>query len=232
MFSGFWILANILNSRFLQYQPQTPRSRLKTEDPHLSYHSLPAAFSLCPLVGLGQVKMPGMGLIVKQPWADLIVDARKSWELRGSASMKRERIAIVQAGSIIGEVNMVGCVKIAERREDWFYQCLLPMPLDHYKDCHHVSDFSMFKYKSIFAWVFNHPYRYIRPRKIDQKRGAIVWVKLSDSQHFPAAGRSSSKVHSRYPSRCILKRKGIRFALDRSMATFLLDSLDLTAANF
>lgn len=39
--------------------------------------------------------MPGVGLIVKQPWADLIVDARKSWELRGSASMKRERIAVV-----------------------------------------------------------------------------------------------------------------------------------------
>ena len=48
---------------------------------------------------------------------------------------------------------MVGCVKIAESREDGdgSYQCLLPMPLDHYKDCHHVSDFSMFNYKSIFA---------------------------------------------------------------------------------
>ena len=143
---------------------------------------------------LGKVKMPAMGLIVKQPWADLIVDATKSWELRGSASMKRERIAIVQAGSIIGEVNMVGCVKIAERREDGSYHCLLPMPLDYYKDCHHVSDFSMFNYKSIFAWVFNHPFRYIPPRKIDQKLGAIVWVKLSDSQHTPAAGSSSSKV--------------------------------------
>ena len=143
---------------------------------------------------LGQVKMPAMGLIVKQLWADLIVDARKSWELRGSASLKRERIAILHAGSIIGEVNMVGCVKIAERREDGSYHCLLPMPLDYYKDCHHVSDFSTFNYKSIFAWVFNHPFRYIRPRRIDQKRGAIVWVKLPDSPHVPAAGSSSSKV--------------------------------------
>ena len=115
---------------------------------------------------LGQAKMPAMGLIVKQPWADLIVDARKSWELRGSASLKRERIAILHAGSIIGEVNMVGCVKIAERREDGSYHCLLPMPLDYYKDCHHVSDFSTFNYKSIFAWVFNHPFRYIRSKVV------------------------------------------------------------------
>ena len=139
---------------------------------------------------LGQVKMPAMGLIVKQPWADLIVDARKSWELRGSASLKRERIAILHAAWINHWRSEHGwlCQNCRKARRSIF------MPLDYYKDCHHVSDFSTFNYKSIFAWVFNHPFRYIRPRRIDQKRGAIVWVKLPDSPHVPAAGSSSSKV--------------------------------------
>lgn len=144
----------------------------------------------------GLEEAPSVGLIIRQPWSALIVDGFKSWELRGSCCKKREKIGILDSGCIIGEVRLVGCVKIAEMQEDGSYRSLLPRPLDYYEDCHRVSDFSMFKYKSIFAWILSQPRRYIQSKKIHQKRGAMVWVKIptqdQDSQDAPAPAATSS----------------------------------------
>lgn len=52
-------------------------------------------------------------LIVRSPYARLIVQGRKTWELRSKATKIRGRIGIAEAGSkaVIGEVDLTGCIE-------------------------------------------------------------------------------------------------------------------------
>jgi len=43
--------------------------------------------------------MEAKGLLIRQPFAYWIVDGKKTWEIRGSATKVRSRIAIIVAGT-------------------------------------------------------------------------------------------------------------------------------------
>jgi hypothetical protein len=47
-----------------------------------------------------------IGLLVKQPWIDLILRGVKTWELRGSRTKASGRIALIQSGTgtVVGAV--------------------------------------------------------------------------------------------------------------------------------
>ncbi len=66
-------------------------------------------------------------LIVKQPWAEQIVTGLKQIEYRSRRTHIRGRIGIVAArtGTIIGEVDLIGC----EGPFDGLYNWLLANPL-------------------------------------------------------------------------------------------------------
>ncbi len=54
------------------------------------------------------------GLIIKEAWIDLILDGRKTWEIRGRQTNKREKIGIIQSGTgtVIGTVDLVDCIAL------------------------------------------------------------------------------------------------------------------------
>ena len=119
-------------------------------------------------------------LIVREHWANLILNKRKSWELRGSPTQKRGAIAIAISGTSMlwGSVKIVDCVKIAER-VDGSFKSLLPLPLSRFLSFHQVSDWDSIKYSEIFAWVLKHPVRFESPKPYIHRQGAIGWVNLA-----------------------------------------------------
>lgn len=50
------------------------------------------------------------GLIIRQPWADMIMSGRKLWELRGSPTRVRGGIAIIAGGSC----QLIGVCDLAD----------------------------------------------------------------------------------------------------------------------
>lgn len=110
------------------------------------------------------------GLIIKKEWLEKIFAGAKTWELRGSRTHKRGRIALIESGLglVVGEVNIV--------------DCLGPLTENIYssnKSKHHSRhSFSSKSYKKIFAWVLENPTRYKIPKPYLHPQGAIIWVKL------------------------------------------------------
>lgn len=95
-------------------------------------------------------------LLVREHWANLILDKRKSWELRGSRTRKR--------GTIFIAISL---------------KSLLPLPLSCFLSLHQVSDWDSVKYREIFAWVLTHPVRFESPKPYTHPQGAIGWVDLA-----------------------------------------------------
>jgi hypothetical protein len=50
------------------------------------------------------------GLLIRSPYVDWILAGSKTWEIRGSFTAKRGRIALIQSGSgtVIGVADLVG----------------------------------------------------------------------------------------------------------------------------
>lgn len=49
------------------------------------------------------------GLIIKSPWIELILEGKKTWEIRGSNTKIRGPIVLIKSGSkkAFGEVNII-----------------------------------------------------------------------------------------------------------------------------
>ena len=101
----------------------------------------------------GAEESPRLGLVVRRPWVDLIVDGVKTWELRGSATRIRGAIALIEAGTgtIVGTARLVG----VEEGD-------LP-------------------YAQTYAWVLRGARRLPSPVPYDHPSGAVIWVRLSDA---------------------------------------------------
>eukprot|EP00438_Fugacium_kawagutii_P036359 Skav221513 [mRNA] locus=scaffold5053:53540:55329:+ [translate_table: standard] len=58
-----------------------------------------------------------VALLLRPPWAQLVVAGEKVWELRSTAVHRRGRIAIAESGSgiLLGEVTIVDCVRVGRR---------------------------------------------------------------------------------------------------------------------
>lgn len=112
------------------------------------------------------------GLIIKQPFIDYILDGSKTWELRGSKTNKRGRIALIRSGSglIVGEVDLIDCKGPLSNKE-----------YTKNKDKHKSS--SLFRdrhYKKTYAWILKNPQLYNKSIPYSHPQGAIIWVKLPD----------------------------------------------------
>jgi hypothetical protein len=44
------------------------------------------------------------GLVIDKPWIDLILDGKKTWEMRSTLTKKRGKIALIRKGSKAGLV--------------------------------------------------------------------------------------------------------------------------------
>ena len=107
-------------------------------------------------------------LIIKKPWIDLILEGKKVWEIRGSNTKIRGRIALIQSGSglVVGECDLV----------DSF-----PLDLETYKQSekfHRIKDTEILPYKKTHAWVILNVVRYNSPKTYKHPNGAIIWVNI------------------------------------------------------
>ena len=108
-------------------------------------------------------------LLIKNPWLQLILRKRKTWEIRGSSTRKRGLIHLGLSGSggeIHGRARVTDC-RLLTREE-----------LRKHKDKHCIEDIDSVRYAKIYAWVFSDVFRYKKPLQHSHKQGAIIWCKL------------------------------------------------------
>jgi len=117
--------------------------------------------------------MEGMdGLIIRAPWAYHILSGQKIWEIRGTRTKKRGRIALIQAGTktIVGFcdlVDVVGPLTLARAKETVAFHLLGPEDLK-----------CGLPYEKTYAWVLRNPAKLDKPIPYEHPSGAVIWVKL------------------------------------------------------
>ena len=116
--------------------------------------------------------VPDKGLVIRQPWADMIVTGEKQWEIRGFRSHFRGPIAIIAGGTgtILGTCELVNCIG--------------PLTLECYNSHSRLRGspdevVDRLPYKNTYAWhiakarQFSVSVPYVHPM------GAVIWVTLS-----------------------------------------------------
>ena len=117
------------------------------------------------------LKRQASGLLVIKPhWLELILNKKKTWEIRGTSIAKRGRIHLaVSAGGglILGKASLVDCLHL--KYDD----------LRRHKAKHCIAEkkLHLVKYQKIFAWVLKDASRYQVPLKYKHSQGAVVWAK-------------------------------------------------------
>lgn len=108
------------------------------------------------------------GLIIKEPYIDQILEGKKKWEIRGSNTNIRGRIALIKSGTkkIFGEVTLVDSFEISLEQYSQYY----------------LNMYGVIKnqlpYKRTYAWVLEEPLLYDKPLDYNHPLGAIIWVNL------------------------------------------------------
>lgn len=112
-------------------------------------------------------------LIIKKKYLDLILEGKKTWELRGSKTTKRGQIAFIESGSglIIGFGELVDCHGPLAKES----------LIQNFEKTQYDPNNSMIKYKNTFAWEIKNAQRLKEPVKYKHPQGAIIWVKVDFS---------------------------------------------------
>lgn len=119
-------------------------------------------------------------LLVLQEPLDKILAGTKTWEIRGKATARRGRIALVQSksGHVVGTcelVDVVGPLTLAELRKNARRTGFRPDELP---------------YSTTHAWVLRNARRLAEPVPYRHPPGAVIWVKL-DSRVIRRIDRQS-----------------------------------------
>ena len=108
-------------------------------------------------------------LVIKNPWLDMILDRKKTWEIRGTRTSKRGWIHLALSGAggkILGRARLADCLPI--NKEEFNLHVAR----------HSVLDVEQMPYQTIYAWVLKDAMRYSGPLSYEHSQGAVVWVKL------------------------------------------------------
>ena len=109
------------------------------------------------------------GLIVNQPYANLIVQGKKQWELRSRhppSNKLNSEIYLLSRGKILGIINI--------------RQSHGPLSLDELEECLHLHRSELGgldKSFTSFAWEIELCDAFTEPKKYVHPNGARVWVK-------------------------------------------------------
>jgi hypothetical protein len=104
-------------------------------------------------------------LVVKEPWIDLILDKKKTMEIRGKRCNKRGIIYLAksQTKHIFGSVDIVDCKG--------------PMTDEEFASerTKHLCDGAP-PYKKTYGWCLRNPVLFDKPVPYVHPAGAIIWV--------------------------------------------------------
>lgn len=115
--------------------------------------------------------MSDRALIIKKRWLDLILEGKKTWEIRGSDTNIRGKIFLAESGTglIVGECELVNSFSLLD---EWI------KPEALFKK-HRVDDWGkVVKYINPHAWVLARAKRYKKPCPYIHPNGAVIWVKI------------------------------------------------------
>jgi hypothetical protein len=112
-------------------------------------------------------------LLIRRPWIDLILDGKKTWEIRGSRTSVREAIGLVASGSgtVIGVCELIECVGPLTAEE--FHKNAGRAGM-------RPSEAKLGWYPQTYAWVLAKPRILKRPLPYQHPSGAVIWVRLDD----------------------------------------------------
>lgn len=113
-------------------------------------------------------------LVVAEPWASLLVDGKKTWELRTRPTEVRGPVGIAAngTGTIIGTVTLVDVhgPMTAEEMARFTPRHCVPAP-------------DVAKYggaNGVYAWEVEDARRFKRPIPYHHPQGAVIWVRLDN----------------------------------------------------
>lgn len=109
-------------------------------------------------------------LIIKKEWLDLILEGKKTFEVRSGNTKIRGKIGLIESGSglIVGECDLVNSIIIDNNNiKDVLY-----------KSCISNPEIINNMYKNPHAWELNNFIRYNQPLKYKHPKGAIIWIDL------------------------------------------------------
>jgi len=111
--------------------------------------------------------MPNRALILKEPWAGLVVTGKKTVELRTMATTKiGQEIYIAKSGtkSLVGKVTIKACRRLTEQE-------YLDLADQHLAPGHPTN-------KKIYGWFLSDAVAFSSPRPYKHPQGAQIWVKI------------------------------------------------------
>jgi hypothetical protein len=129
------------------------------------------------------------GLVIDQPWVDLIADGKKTWEMRTRPTNVRGWIGLIGKGT--GTIIGIACLAAS-----------LP-PLE--PDAHHLhfkkhrvprsADRKRYTGRYVIPWRLTKAFRLSTPVPYEHPTGAVTWVTLSNK-----VSRSlTHRLRARYP---------------------------------
>ncbi len=113
-----------------------------------------------------------LGLIVKEPYASMIVKGLKVWEIRKRRTNVRGEIYIISRGFVVGKVELVDVLGPFTVEE-----------LSEHEEKHRVKYDILKEYagdSKLYAWVLEKAEEFDKPLRVKVPRGAQIWVRLND----------------------------------------------------
>ena len=111
------------------------------------------------------------GLIVKQPFADLIINGQKSWELRSKSAPEgkiNKEILLLSKGEALGKIKITKCFKTTKEE-------IIKNTKKHQSEIDKNSDLY---YNHV--WKIKVMKKFSSPKPYEHPMGARVWVKNVD----------------------------------------------------
>lgn len=109
-------------------------------------------------------------LIIKKKFLDKIIRGEKTWEIRGSQTLKRGLIGLIESGSgkVVATCEVINCHGPFTIEE-----------LKKYNDKTQIENEFNIKYKKIYAWELGNIKKLDNPIHYKHPQGAIIWVKVN-----------------------------------------------------
>ncbi|SHK50668.1 ATP-binding cassette domain-containing protein [Rhodothermus profundi] len=126
------------------------------------------------LVGYGTLfradELPELGLFIKEPYASLLVEGKKTWEIRKHPTRVRGRIGIVSGGKLIGTAEL------RETRGPFSVETLAAHADKHLADTETLNAYA--RGRPLYAWVMEHARRMEQPVPVPRRPGHQMWIRL------------------------------------------------------
>ncbi|HVV47976.1 MAG TPA: ASCH domain-containing protein [Bryobacteraceae bacterium] len=111
-------------------------------------------------------------LVIRQEPLDKVLSGKKTWEIRGSRTLIREAVGLIESGSgrIVGVCEVKDCVgplTLAELRRNARRAGVNP-------------DGGKLPYKRTHAWVLANARRFKKAVSYEHPPGAVIWVQLDE----------------------------------------------------